>query len=253
MHYTAPSHEQLLQHLGAAVREKRHERSLTLKGLAERAKVSQRFLVQLELGEGNISVARLLDVATALGTTPADLLTQKSASPTVVSLIGLRGAGKSTIGKRVAASLGLPFAELDALIVEEAGMSLATIFEIHGESYFRRVERDALRKFLDSAEAAEGGVLATGGSLVTDRETYAMLKARTLTVWLKAKPKDHWDRVVTQGDGRPMKGRPRAMNELLALLKEREPLYKEAAHTIDTSSSTPRDLARHVASLLSPL
>lgn len=229
---------------------------MTLKVLAERANVSQRFLVQLELGEGNISVARLLDVAVALGTTPSDLLASKqepSSRPkhAVVSLVGLRGAGKTTIGKKVADALAVPFVELDALVAQEAGMSLATIFEIHGEGYFRRAEREALRKFLDSAEAS-GGVLATGGSIVTDRDTYAILKSRTTTVWLKAKPKDHWDRVVSQGDGRPMKGRPRAMNELLALLKQRAPLYNEAAHTIETSASNPRDVARHIASLFTP-
>jgi len=256
MHYNAPSHEQLLRGLGNAVRQLRHERSLTIKALAERARVSQRFLVQLELGAGNISVARLLDVASALGTTPSDLLAPKVGTSAneqraIVSLIGLRGAGKSTIGKKVAEALGVPFVELDALVAQEAGMSLVTIFEMHGEHYFRRVEREALRKFLARAEAT-GAVLATGGSIVTDRETYSLLKARTKTVWLKAKPREHWDRVVSQGDGRPMKGRPRAMNELLALLKERAPFYKEAAHTVVTSSCTPREVARQIALLASP-
>lgn len=240
----------LLAGLGSAVRSLRGERGLTLRALAEGAGVSERFLVQLEAGAGNISVARLEDVAEALGTTGAELLTQASrpddAQRSTIALVGLRGAGKSSIGAALAAALGARFVELDEAIVREAQMTLATIFEIHGEAYYRQMERDVLRKELDSEKPT---VLATGGSIVTDAETWGLLRSRAHTVWLKAAPRDHWDRVVAQGDVRPMRGRPRAMNELRQLLAARTPLYEQADVTVDTSGqSTSRIVARIVAS-----
>lgn len=240
MHYS--SHERadrapLLARLGEVVRALRTERGLTRKELATRAHVSERFLAQLELGEGNISVLRLEDVAVALGMRGADLLAAASeareAPVGVIALLGLRGAGKSSLGLAVSRRLGVPFVELDELVAREAGMSLATIFEIHGEAHFRRVEREALRKFLDATPSA---VLATSGSIVQDKETFALLRARTRTVWLKARAKDHWDRVVAQGDGRPMRGRVNAKSELEELLRARKPLYEKADVTVDTSA-----------------
>jgi XRE family transcriptional regulator, aerobic/anaerobic benzoate catabolism transcriptional regulator len=133
--------------------------------------------------------------------------------------------------------------ELDALVAREAGMKLSTIFELHGEDYFRNIEREALKKFLDSHQNA---VIATSGSIVTAKETYALLQRRTSTVWLKARAKDHWDRVVAQGDGRPMKDRANAMNELKALLKSRTPLYAQADVTIDTSTLAIDDTVEKV-------
>lgn len=225
--------------LGAEIRTARRASKLTLRSLADLAGVSERFLVQLEQGEGNISVARLADVAGALGTTSSALLASAEAAQDaqkeparVIALLGLRGAGKSTIGARLAKKVGAPFVELDALVARDAGMSLATIFELHGEEYFRHAERQALARFLDENERA---VIATSGSIVSDPETYALLRRRATTVWLKAKAEEHWSRVVAQGDGRPMKGRANAMNELRALLKARAPLYAKADLTIDTS------------------
>ncbi len=244
--------EKLLAGLGAAVRSLRSERHLTLKALAEATGVSARFLVQLEAGEGNISVARLEDVAEALGTTGAELLAQASrrrAAPgrsSVVALVGLRGAGKSSIGAAVASELGVPFVELDEAIVREAQMTLSTIFEIHGEAYYRTMERDVLRRLLDSGKPA---VIATGGSIVTDPETWGLLRSRARTVWLKATPKEHWDRVVGQGDVRPMRGRPKAMNELKQLLATRTPLYEQADLTVDTSGETPIRVVARVAEI----
>jgi XRE family aerobic/anaerobic benzoate catabolism transcriptional regulator len=243
MNYTADdathrrdARDDLLRSLGATVRARRSESGLTLRELARRADVSERFLAQLEAGEGNISVARLQDVATALGTSAAELLAARTAAAPrrVVSLLGLRGAGKSTLGPEIARRLGVPFFELDALVAREAGMPLSTIFEMHGEAWFHRVERDVLRTFLD---AHDGAVLATGGSIVKARDTFDMLRKRTFTVWLRAKPRDHWHRVLTQ-DARPMKNRSNAMSELKALLREREPLYALADCTVDTSAST---------------
>ena len=243
----------LLRALGVAVRALRTEKGLTMRELGERAGVSERFLVQLETGDANISVARLEDVAEALGTSAARLLTSASETPRreppptmpLVSLLGLRGAGKSSIGAKVARLLKVPFIELDALVAREAGMSLDTIFEIHGEAYFHRLERETLARLLDEFEG-RGAVVATGGSIVTDKETYALLKKRTVTLWLKARASDHWDRVVAQGDARPMRGRANAMSELKALLRLRQPLYSQAAQTIDTSNVALDDTVERV-------
>lgn len=237
----------LLRGLGAAVRAARTERGLTLRALAKTARVSERFLVQLETGEGNISVARLADVADALGTSASELLARGAEHPAgldrVVALLGLRGAGKTAIGQRLALALGVPFVELDALVTERAGMSLPSIFEIHGEAWFRRVEREALEHFLDGAKAA---VLATSGSLVSDARTFEVLRARARTVWLKARAAEHWDRVVAQGDVRPMSGRANAKSELRALLALRTPLYAQADLTIDTSGLSLDEATRRV-------
>jgi XRE family aerobic/anaerobic benzoate catabolism transcriptional regulator len=230
-----------LTNLGRAVRARRSERGLTLKALAESAHLSVRFLLQLEAGVGNVSVGRLLDIAEALGTKPAELLASLHEQPTqerrgIVALLGLRGAGKSTLGALAAKELGVPFVELDALVAKHAGMSLPVIFEVHGEAYFRRVEREALRKFLDETDRA---VLATSGSIVTDKETFALLRKRTRTIWLRADPGDHLRRVVAQGDLRPMQGRPAASRELGDLLRARRHLYAQADATIETSTLGP--------------
>lgn len=250
MHYTADhrpvARTRLLRSLGAAVRARRIAMALTMKVLAKKAGVSERFLAQLEAGEGNISVARLEDVAEALETSGAELLMQATVvrhRPEVVALVGLRGAGKSSIGAALAKKLGVRFVELDELIVREAQMTLSTIFEIHGERYYRALEREVLRRLLDEGEPL---VVATGGSIVTDADTWGMLRSRARTVWLKATPKEHWDRVVAQGDVRPMRDRPRAKNELEQLLASRAPLYREAAVMIDTSNATPREVVARV-------
>jgi XRE family transcriptional regulator, aerobic/anaerobic benzoate catabolism transcriptional regulator len=245
----------LLVGLGRAIREQRTGHVLTIRELAERAHVSARFLVQLEGGSGNISVARLEGVAKALGISLSALFKEaEAARPSeelpasqrarVISLLGLRGAGKSSIGAELARQLGLPFVELDQLIAREAGMALSTIFEMHGEAYFERLEEQTLRRFLDAGSSA---VLATGGSLVTHAVSYRLLRDRTFTVWLKAKPQEHWDRVVAQGDARPMSGRPAAMNELRRLLKERTPLYSQADFVIETSHFTAARAAATIA------
>jgi XRE family transcriptional regulator, aerobic/anaerobic benzoate catabolism transcriptional regulator len=236
----------VLRALAASVKGKRAESGLTLRALAELAGVSERFLVQLEAGEGNISVARLYDVADALGTSPAELLATAPRAPArrkVIALLGVRGAGKSAIGQLVARRLKVGLVELDALVAKEAGMSLPTLFEIHGESYFRKIERQVLRHLLESGQAA---VVATGGSIVNDPETYALLKKRAVTVWLKANADDHWRRVVAQGDLRPMKDRGNAMNELRGLLKKRTPLYAQADHVVETSDVEIEEAARRV-------
>jgi XRE family aerobic/anaerobic benzoate catabolism transcriptional regulator len=234
----------LLEDLGGRVRELREQRGVTQRALAAKSGVSPRYLAQLEAGRANISVERLDDVARALGCSPAALLRPRAAQPrrptparpAVIALLGLRGAGKSTVGARLARRLGLRFVELDRAVEAAAGLSLAELFELHGEGYYRRLERETLIGLF--AEPA-GMVLATGGGLVTDRETYKLLKRRAVTVWLKARPEDHWNRVLQQGDQRPMAQHPHAMAELRALLVAREKLYAEADHVIETSKLAP--------------
>ena len=221
--------------LGRRVRERRGLLGWTLKELASRSGLSARFLVQLETGKANISVKNLALLASAMDTSPVSLLapSEGAGEPLVVALLGLRGAGKSTVGKRLARRLHLPFVELDRRIEEAAGLSLDEIFALHGEEYYRRLERGALEKVLDEARSL---VLATGGGLPTSSEAYRLLTRRALTVWLRADPEDHWSRVVYQGDRRPMADHPQAMAELRRLLASREPLYAKAAVTVDTSS-----------------
>jgi XRE family transcriptional regulator, aerobic/anaerobic benzoate catabolism transcriptional regulator len=231
--------EQELAALGGAVRRARLSRALTLKTLAERAGLSERFLSDLERGRGNISIGRLVEVARALEVPVASLVRVFDArdapdpARNKIALVGLRGAGKSTIGPRVAAALDAAFIELDERIEATAGMPLQQIFEIYGDGYFRRLEREVLAAVLGAEDG--GVVIATGGGIVMDPESWRLLKRTTRTVWLKAKPEEHFRRVAAQGDTRPMRNRPEAMDELRALLASRAPLYAEADDTIDTS------------------
>ena len=163
-----------------------------------------------------------------------------------IALVGLRGAGKSTIGRRLARALHAPFVELDARIERVAGMTIGQIFDLNGERHFRRIEREALQ-----ALAAEPGplVVATGGGIVTEPETWALLRTAFTTVWLSAAPEDHWTRVVAQGDRRPMAGKSDAMSELKGLLEARRPLYGQADLTIDTSRHAVGEAVRRIARL----
>jgi XRE family aerobic/anaerobic benzoate catabolism transcriptional regulator len=234
--------------LGRRARALRLGHGWTLREVAERSGLSPRFLVQLEAGRGNISIKRLADLARALETTPALLLTESDepAQP-VIALLGLRGAGKTTVGRRLARRLRVPFVELDRRIEQAADLSLSELFSLHGEDYYRRLERDALNDVLTERR---GMVIATGGGIVTSAETYAQLRRSALTIWLRAKPEDHWDRVVRQGDRRPMANHPQAMSDLRARLAAREPLYALADHTIDTSGIAVARTVEAIAELL---
>jgi len=230
-----PEHQVLLASVGTAVRRLREERTLTRRELAQRSGVSERFLAELEGGQGNISVARLQDVARALGSSAGELLYSAQHERTdrrVIALVGLRGAGKSTIGRALANRLRVPFVEMDSLVEKEAGIPLSAIFQLHGEAYYRRLAREVLTSFLAETDAA---VLATGGGIVTDPGSFKLLQKRCRTVWLQATPEDHWQRVLEQGDVRPGAASPHAQDELRALLKARQTLYSQAELSVDTS------------------
>ena len=241
--------DDLLAALGRRARARRVSGGLTLREVAERSGVSPRFLVQLEAGTGNISVRRLADVAQALGTTAAELLRpDDTPRPGVIALLGLRGAGKTTIGKRLARRRRLPFVELDKRIEQAADLALGELFTLHGEDYYRRLERNVLQRVVNEGTPM---VLATGGGIVASTDTFALLRRSAITVWLRASPEDHWNRVVRQGDRRPMADHPQAMADLRSLLATREPLYALADHTVDTSSVTVDEVVsavtRHLA------
>jgi len=164
----------------------------------------------------------------------------------VIALLGLRGAGKTTIGRRLARHLRVAFVELDRRVEEAANLSLAELFSLHGEDYYRKLERDVLQAVLAGQTPM---VLATGGGLVTSPDTYALLKRSAITVWLRASPEDHWNRVLRQGDRRPMTDHPQAMSDLRSLLSAREPLYAAAAHTVDTSGLSVEHVVDTIAEL----
>jgi XRE family aerobic/anaerobic benzoate catabolism transcriptional regulator len=232
MHDTTDPPSAVLATLAGRVRALRRERGWTRADLSRRSGLSVRFLARVESGDGNISVLRLDDLARALGTTAEELLRAERHSAVVVCLVGLRGAGKSTVGPRLAERLAVPFLEMDAWIVEASGLPIDQLFELHGEAYYRRLEREAATAIVGRGAAV---VVAAAGGVVTDPETWRVLRGGTLTVWLRADPEDHWRRVVAQGDGRPMANHPGAMDELRVILRAREPLYAQADLVVDTT------------------
>lgn len=234
-----------LQSVGSAVRTQRERKGLTRRELAGTSGVSERFLAQLESGDGNISLRRFAEVAHALGTTPAALLAPtEHTSERPVALLGVRGAGKSVVGAALARKLGMRFVEVDQEIEAATGLALGDVFTLHGEAYYRRVEREVLTRLLAEPGAM---VLATGGSIVNDPTNFALLKSRAHTIWLRAKPEDHWNRVVAQGDQRPMAENPHAFEELRALLAARQKLYARADRTVDTSDRTIKQVVAEIA------
>ncbi len=276
VHSTGDDDAAFLAALGDRVRELRARRGMTRKILAKDSGVSERYLAQLETGQGNASLAILRRVARALGVplealvadapeppaeltqatellrglSPAQLgearaLLQKTfaqadseARSHRIALIGLRGAGKTTLGAALAERLGVPFIELDREIERESGVSLATIFDFYGQAGFRRMERRCLDRVIDQHPRF---VLATGGSIVSEPSTFERLLASCYTVWLKAAPAEHMQRVVAQGDMRPMAGNRESMADLQRILTGREPLYRRADAEVDTSGRPIRE------------
>jgi len=247
MHYIAYV-ASYLESVGRAVRSQRERRGWSRRELASQSGVSERFLAQLETGDGNISLLRFASVSHALGTTPSVLLAAADAPTDArpIALLGLRGAGKSAVGAALAKKLGLSFVELDQRIEDAAGLPLGEVFALHGEAYYRRIEREVLAQLLAAPSPL---VLATGGSIVNDPTNFALLRTRCQTIWLRARPEDHWNRVVAQGDQRPMAENPHAFAELRALLAAREKLYARADHTIDTAGSRVPQVVAAIAEL----
>ena len=273
-----------LARLGARVRTLRSQRGMTRKALSQHAKVSERYLAQLESGSGNGSIELLRRVAKAIGVPIAQLVhdgpdhpveltllvqqleklpperivelrkmlvNQPLASEDVrtrrIALIGLRGAGKSTLGRMLAEGLGIPFIELDREIERRSGASLSEIFEMFGQETFRRAERDALEEVL-AREAAF--VVATSGSIVTEPATLERLLTTCRTIWVRAEPSEHMARVTQQGDMRPMAHSARAMDDLKAILDSRTPLYAKAEIAISTTGKTPEATASELLRVL---
>lgn len=225
--------------LGERVRAWRDSRKITRKALALASGVSERYLAQLESGQGNMSILLLRQVAQAMQVPVEELVRESTGVPRRdrIALVGLRGAGKSSLGAKLAAELGMPFIELDREIEREAGVQLAELFGMYGQEGYRRFERRALERVLAENERC---VIATGGSLVTAPDTYARLLAACKTIWLKADPEEHMSRVIAQGDMRPIRGHAAAMDDLKQLLIERTHLYAQADASVDTAGRTVR-------------
>lgn len=238
----------LLRELGLRLRALREAQGTSVSDLAARSGVSRRYLTDAEAGRANLSVLRLQDLAAALGVPLEQLVRGVEAPRERIALVGLRGAGKSTLGRMLALRAEVPFVELDQRVEALAGAPLGEIFALHGEAGFHRFEAEALEQVLREGERV---VLAVGGSLVTRPATFERLKRACRTVWLRASAAEHFDRVRAQGDRRPMADRPRARAELEALLREREPLYAECELTLDTRGLDPRAGLDALAALLS--
>lgn len=262
-----------LRLLGERIRAARARRGMTRKILARDSGVSERYLAQLETGHGNISIILLRQVAQAMSLPLAELVREGPEHPVEfsllvqslarlepkqlaearrlltesfgasmerdrrqrIALIGLRGAGKSTLGTKLAASLDIPFVELDREIERIAGMSLAALFDLYGQSAYRRYERRALESVIETYDRA---VIAAGGSLVSEPATFDLLLSASFTVWLTARPEEHMSRVMAQGDLRPMADSSEAMEDLRRILEGRAALYGKADAVVETAGKS---------------
>ncbi len=219
--------------LGKRVRQLRNVRGMTRKIVARDADVSERHLAQLEAGEGNVSIVLLRRIAAALNVSLVELFRPgEKARRRRIALIGLRGAGKSTLGAKLAEERAMPFIETDREIEKDAGIPLAEIFALYGQSGYRAIERRTLERVLNENERA---VLSVGGGVVSERETFDYLLAHCYTVWVKAQPEEYMRRVIAQGDFRVMAGSDHALEDLRRILEAREPLYRQADMELDTS------------------
>ena len=222
--------------LGTRVRRGRESRGWTRGELAERSGLSLRFLARIEAGDGNVSLTRLVRLADALDLSVEALLRAPRQRRPVIALVGMRGAGKSTIGPPLSRALAIPFIEMDSRVQDSAGLPLDQIFELHGERYYRRLERETLQAIIGDARAA---VVAASGGVVNEPATWKGLLDRATVVWLRARPEDHWARVIAQGDRRPMADNPDAMGELRAMLAAREARYGQAHVVVPTHERSP--------------
>ncbi len=239
----------LLLELGRRLRRLRQAAALSLSELARRAALSRRYVTEAEAGRANPSLLKLAALARALRVPLAELCDISLAPDRGerVALVGLRGAGKSSAGRQLALLLEVPFVELDERVERLAGMSLAEIFALHGEATFRRLEREALEIVLAEGQRL---VIATGGSIVTSRESFERLRESCRTIWLVATAEEHLGRVLAQGDRRPVEGHPRALEELRAMLDSRHAAYASCEHTLVTTGLSVEEVAREALELL---
>jgi XRE family transcriptional regulator, aerobic/anaerobic benzoate catabolism transcriptional regulator len=258
--------------LGKRVRELRNLRGMTRKMVARESDVSERHLAQLEAGEGNVSIVLLRRIAAALNASLFELFAPEVEEPAEkqmiqrflerlpnhrledvvfrlmrdfnpgekvrrkrISLIGLRGAGKSTLGSKLANEMTVPFIELDGEIEKNTGMPLSEIFSLYGQSGYRAIEKRTLARVINEHSSA---VISVGGGVVSEKETFDYLLSHCYTVWIKAQPEEHMARVLEQGDFRAMAGNDQAMEDLRRILEAREPLYRQADMELDTSGSS---------------
>ena len=280
-------HHAFIAAIGRLVRLSRAKRGMTRRQLAQASGASERYLAQIEGAQGNPSVIILASIARALdipiieliprsngrtaamaqildllGRVPiaelpelAELLDRRAGQDAAadrgrrIALVGLRGAGKSTLGRRLADTLGCPFIELDRLVEQDYGARIPDLIEMGGLATFRRHERACLERVIEKHGAA---VIATAGGIVSNPETYALLLRRTHAVWVKARPEEHMRRVMAQGDFRPMAQNREAMADLVAILEARRADYARAQAQLDTSGDSVEQscakLARIVAS-----
>jgi XRE family transcriptional regulator, aerobic/anaerobic benzoate catabolism transcriptional regulator len=274
--------------IGREVRKNRAKRGMTRRQLAHASLTSERYLAQIESGGGNPSVSVLRAIAQALDLPPAALLpgtAERSAAlgPVIdliaqvpegelpalakeigariasradadrarrIALVGLRGAGKSTLGRMLAQHLGWPFIELDRRVEEDYGASIPDLIEMAGTATFRRHERSALQRVIAEHEAA---IVTTAGGIVADPDTYALLLRRTHTVWIKARPEEHMSRVMAQGDFRPMAQNREAMADLVAILEARRADYARAEAEVDTAGDAVEQSFAKLLQVVTPL
>ena len=242
---SSSSRDPVLRQFAQRLRSAREESGLSVTDLAERASVSRRYLTEAEAGRANPSLLKLTALAGALGVDVTALVAATQRRTERVALVGLRGAGKTTLGKRLALELEVPFVELDERVEELAGLSLAEVFDLHGVRRFRELEAEALESVL--SEEGERVVLATSGSVIDSPGTWARIQETCRTIWLRAEPEEHMRRVLGQGDRRPMRDRPRAMEELRELLRERGDRYAECDRAVPTDDKGVDELAAELA------
>lgn len=284
MNRAADAETLFLTELGQRVRTMRALHGMSRKVLSQASGVSERYLAQLESGQGNASVILLRRISAAMGARLEDLLDPAERSPEWaivrellttatdeqiaavktllggtaaaggaaverVALIGLRGAGKSTLGRMVADRLGWPFVELNKEIESQHGLAAAEIFALYGQEGYRNLEKQTLQKLVSRPGPM---MLATAGGVVADPLTFDLVRSSFFTVWLKAKPEEHMRRVRAQGDLRPMGQDRSAMAELRGILKSREPLYAQARAVVDTSGLPVKEAAARLMSAVEP-
>jgi XRE family transcriptional regulator, aerobic/anaerobic benzoate catabolism transcriptional regulator len=284
---TSDPETSFLEQLGQRVRTMRALRGMSRKVLAKVSGISERYIAQLEAGRGNVSIVLLRRVSNAMGAHLEDLIPAaepspdwavirdllRKASPSQVSqakdilagqnastqrpksfagiaLIGLRGAGKSTLGKMLAKKIGWNFVELNKEIEAQNGLSVAEIIALYGQEGFRRLEQAALTQLLARKELT---VLATGGGIVSEPVTFDLILSSFYTIWLKAKPEEHMARVRKQGDLRPMADDRSAMAELRNILVSREPLYARASAVVDTAGLSVDAAAAKLTEAVAPV